>query len=64
MPLRYGEAELLYTKALQLSKKVLGKEHPNTIISMNNLAMLYNAQGRYGAMSFNLNFFRIILLKS
>jgi len=45
---RYGEAEPLYIKALKLCKKVLGREHPDTIRSMNNLAGLYNVQGRYG----------------
>ena len=27
---------------------MLGKEHPDTLISVNNLAVLYQAQGRYG----------------
>jgi len=48
MTLRYGEAEPFYTKALQLYEKILGKEHPHTITSINNLATFYNAQGRYG----------------
>jgi hypothetical protein len=26
---------------------VLGEEHPNTLASMNNLALVYNDQGRY-----------------
>ncbi len=45
---RYGEAAPLCKEALQLRKKVLGKEHPDTLISMNNLAELYKSQGRYG----------------
>ena len=28
-------------------EKVLGKEHPNTLSSMNNLALLLNRQGKY-----------------
>ena len=27
---------------------MLGKEHPDTLVSVNNLALLYEAQGRYG----------------
>ncbi|MCP4347069.1 MAG: CHAT domain-containing protein, partial [Desulfobacterales bacterium] len=34
--------------ALQLNENVLGKEHPDTLTSMNNLAGLYKSQGRYG----------------
>jgi hypothetical protein len=44
----YGEAEPLYKEALHLSEKVLGKEHPQTLMSLNNLAGLYYSQGRYG----------------
>jgi CHAT domain-containing protein/Flp pilus assembly protein TadD len=44
---RYSEAEPLFKQALQLSEKVLGKEHPDTLVSMNNLAGLYRSQGRY-----------------
>ena len=34
------EAEALYRKTLELRSKVLGAEHPDTLISMNNLAIL------------------------
>ncbi len=27
---------------------MLGQEHPSTLTSVNNLAVLYQAQGRYG----------------
>ena len=27
---------------------MLGQEHPDTLLSVNNLAALYDAQGRYG----------------
>jgi len=37
----------LYVQALELWKKLLGSEHPNVALSMNNLAALYDAQGRY-----------------
>ncbi|VFM96607.1 MAG: Tetratricopeptide repeat-containing protein, partial [Candidatus Kentron sp. G] len=45
---RYGEAEPLYQQALAASESVLGKEHPQTLGSLNNLAGLYRDQGRYG----------------
>ncbi|MEP0872382.1 tetratricopeptide repeat protein [Trichocoleus desertorum AS-A10] len=45
----YGRAEPLLTEALSIYCKVLGNEHPNTVISLNNLAALYDAQGRYEA---------------
>ena len=32
---------------LALKKEVLGERHPSTLTSMNNLAGLYQAQGRY-----------------
>ena len=45
---RYDEAEPLYKKAVQLKEKILGKEHPDTLVSIGNLALLYRSQGRYG----------------
>ena len=40
---RYGEAEPLYKEALHLSEKVLGKEHPDTLISQSNyIGLLIN----------------------
>jgi CHAT domain-containing protein/Tfp pilus assembly protein PilF len=44
---RYSEAEPLFKQVLQIIENVLGKEHPSTLRSMNNLAFLYKAQGRY-----------------
>ncbi len=35
------------TRALEAYERVLGKEHPHTLLSVNNLAGLYQAQGRY-----------------
>ncbi|MDF5737306.1 tetratricopeptide repeat protein, partial [Nostoc sp. S13] len=37
----------LYIQALALSRKLLGEEHPSVATSLNNLALLYNSQGRY-----------------
>lgn len=41
------EAEPLNLRALEIMKKVLGPEHPDTATSLNNLALLYYAQKRY-----------------
>ena len=45
----------VYAQGLELAKQTqayaeaqLGIEHPNTLSSLNNLAFLYQAQGRYG----------------
>ena len=43
---RYTEAESLYLKTLETQKRVLGDDHPDTLRSMNNLALLYGRQGR------------------
>ncbi|MCG9885365.1 MAG: tetratricopeptide repeat protein, partial [Cyanobacteria bacterium] len=45
---RYGEAEPLYRRSLEIYEQVLGADHPNTAASLNNLAALYQSQGRYG----------------
>lgn len=34
-------------QALRLSEKVLGKEHPLTLTSMNNLSLVLRDQGKY-----------------
>jgi len=44
---RYAEAEPLYQRALAISEKALGPEHPNVANSLNNLAALYRGQGKY-----------------
>ena len=43
----YAKAEPLYQRALAISEKALGPEHPDTATSLNNLAVLYNNQGLY-----------------
>jgi len=37
-----------FKRALELSEKSLGAEHPDVATDLNNLAGLYDAQGRYG----------------
>ena len=43
----YPEATIWAEKALTYARKSLGEKHPNTLTSMNNLALLYQSQGRY-----------------
>jgi tetratricopeptide (TPR) repeat protein len=43
---RYTEAESLYQRALAISEKALGPEHPGTAATLNNLAVLYRELGR------------------
>ncbi len=42
---KYKEAEQMDRQTLELREKVLGREHPNTLNSMNNLASILNNQG-------------------
>ena len=37
---RYREAEPLLRRVLEASERVRGKEHPDTLISLDNLAVL------------------------
>jgi tetratricopeptide (TPR) repeat protein len=37
----------LYLQALELRKRLLGDNHPDVATSLNNLAGLYESQGRY-----------------
>jgi hypothetical protein len=36
----------MHRQTLQLREKVLGKEHPDTLASMDNLANVLNRQGK------------------
>jgi len=44
---QYREAEALWKRRLAKCEQVLGSEHPNTLGSLNNLALLYRALGKY-----------------
>ncbi|KAK4652643.1 hypothetical protein QC762_0075260 [Podospora pseudocomata] len=44
---KYKEAEQMHRQELQLREKVLGKEHPDTLTSMDNLAIVLDSQGKY-----------------
>ncbi|WP_139240833.1 tetratricopeptide repeat protein, partial [Geitlerinema sp. PCC 9228] len=37
----------LYRQALEMRKRLLGEPHPDVASSLNNLAFLYQSQGRY-----------------
>ena len=44
---RYKAAEPLYRRALEGYERVLGREHPDTLTSVNNLALLLKSKGDY-----------------
>src|SRR2546423_4994648 len=44
---KYGQAEEMHRQTLRLWETVLGKEHPDTFASMNNLASMLRDQGKY-----------------
>ena len=44
---KYREGTEVALRALAMAEKALGPEHPDTGTSMNNLAVLYQAQGQY-----------------
>jgi len=44
---RYNEAEDLFTEALEGRRQNLGDDHPDTLETKNDLAMLYKEQARY-----------------
>ena len=46
---RYGEADIVAKRSLDLTEKKLGPDHPDTATNLNNLALLYQAQGAYAA---------------
>jgi tetratricopeptide (TPR) repeat protein len=43
----YEKVEPLLQRALAISEKALGPDHPDAAQSLNNLALLYHGQGRY-----------------
>ncbi len=44
----YALAEHWFQQCLELSKRLLGQDHPDFATSLNNLAALYYSKGRYG----------------
>ncbi|KAJ5884884.1 hypothetical protein N7495_009394 [Penicillium taxi] len=43
----YKEAEAMHRRALEAREKVLGREHPHTLTSVNNLGLVLDSQGKY-----------------
>ena len=43
----YAQADPIYRWALSINEKSMGREHPDTSLSLNNLAELYRVQGRF-----------------
>jgi len=41
----YKEAITIYNRALSLTEKVLGTDHPEAALALNNLASVYAAMG-------------------
>ena len=44
---KYQEAEQMHRQTLELKEKMLGREHPDTLGSMNNLALVLDSRGKY-----------------
>ena len=44
---RWKEAEELELRVMEVMRRVLGEEHPDTLTSMSNLATTYHEQGRW-----------------
>lgn len=44
---KYKKAEQIYREILELEVKVRGREHPDKLTNMNNLAIMLEAQGKY-----------------
>ena len=47
---KYGEAEEMHRQALALKETVLGKEHPDTLRSTNNLASVLSHRASHYVM--------------
>jgi tetratricopeptide (TPR) repeat protein len=43
----YEEAEVMHRRALGAREKVLGSEHPDTLISVSHLGLVLSSQGKY-----------------
>jgi len=44
---KYTEAEQMHRQTLNLQEKVLGPEHPDTLLSMRGLAAVLSSQGKH-----------------
>jgi tetratricopeptide (TPR) repeat protein len=48
---KFEDAEHFYNFSLDIDKNLLGKEHQDTLTSMNNLASTYRYQGKLGEVA-------------
>ncbi|GIK00850.1 hypothetical protein Aspvir_004879 [Aspergillus viridinutans] len=44
---RYNEAQIFFTDVLEIMETALGPEHPDTLLSVNDLGSVLNDQGKY-----------------
>ncbi len=44
---KFQQSAVIHQQTLELREKVLGKEHPSTLTSMNNLAKMLHSQGKH-----------------
>ena len=44
---KYGQAEQSYARALKILESHLGKEHPEYVLTLHNVANLYRDMGKY-----------------
>jgi len=44
---QYAKAEPLYQRSLSIQEAMLGKDHPDVALTLNNLALLYKSMGQY-----------------
>ena len=44
---RWDEAEKLQVDVINTRKEIFGSDHPNTLLSMSNLAFTYENQGKW-----------------
>ncbi len=44
---RYAQAEPLFAEVLEVSRRMLGREHADTVICLNNLAWSLTMQGKF-----------------
>jgi hypothetical protein len=44
---KYNEAETMHRRVPELKRRVLGKEHPSALTSMDHLGAMLDNQGRY-----------------
>jgi hypothetical protein len=43
---RYGAAETIFTRILEVQRHRFGEDHPDTLTGMHHLASLYKLQGK------------------